>query len=153
MDPGAWRSACRELMETSLAAYLTTLDADGYPRTRAMLNLRHRAQYPRLVALYGGHEDDLLTYFTTNTSSLKVAQIKANPKAAAYYCDPPSFRGLMLGGDLEVIDDATLRHGIWTDGWERYYPGGPDDPDHTVLRLRPQFAEGWWRGERIAFRL
>ena len=153
MDPRELRIACRELMETSPAAYLTTIGRDGYPHTRAMLNLRNRAQYPRLVQLYAGHETDLLTYFTTNTPSLKVAQTAANPKAAVYYCDPATFRGVMLGGDLEVIDDSALRHAVWTEGWERYYPGGPDDPDHTVLRLRPRFAEGWWSGERIEFRL
>lgn len=153
MDPHALRIACRELMETSPAAYLTTIGGDGYPRTRAMLNLRNRAQYPHLVPLYAGHETDLLTYLSTNTPSLKVAQIRANPKAAVYYCDPATFRGLMLGGHLEVTDDAALRRALWTEGWERYYPGGPDDPDHTVLRLRPQFAEGWWSGERIEFRL
>ena len=25
-------------------------------------------------------------------------------------------------------DDSALRHAIWNEGWERYYPGGPDDP-------------------------
>lgn len=153
MDPREQRIACRELMETSRVAYQTTLGPDGYPRTRAMLNLRNRELYPRQVPLYAGHADDLLTYFTTSRASIKVAQIAANPRVGVYCCDPESYRGLMLGGDLEIVDDPTLRRAVWNEGWERYYPGGPDDADHAVLRLRPRFAEGWWSGERIQFRL
>jgi len=94
MDRHALRIACRELVETSPAAYLTTIGGDGYPRTRAMLNLRNRAQYPRRVRLYAGHEADLLVHFTTNTSSHKATQIAANPRAAVYHCDPAAFGAL-----------------------------------------------------------
>lgn len=140
-------------METSGAAYLTTLGPDGYPRTRAMLNLRTRRQYPHLHALFEQHRDDLLVYCSTNTSSAKLRQIRADPKASVYYCNPDRFEGVMVAGDLEIMDDSALRHALWTEGWERYYPGGPDDPDHTVLRLKPKFVEGWWSARRFAFGL
>ncbi|MBN1427582.1 MAG: pyridoxamine 5'-phosphate oxidase family protein [Anaerolineae bacterium] len=145
------KQICVALMEKSKAVYLTTLE-DGYPYTRAMLNLRNTKRYPDQVYLFAEHNNDLMIYFSTNTASGKVRQIKANPRVSAYYCDPSHFHGLMLGGDIEIVDSSELRHALWSKGWEMYYPGGPDDPDHTVLRLFPKIAMGWYRAARFEFK-
>jgi pyridoxamine 5'-phosphate oxidase len=151
MDENQARRYALELMAFSEAAYLATVDGDGRPHIRAMLNLRTRAQYPKLAALFSEHANDLLVYFTTNTSSPKVAQIRANPAVAAYYCEPAKFHGLMLAGDIEIVDDPRVREALWQDGWERFYPGGPNDPDHTVLELRPTVARGWHGEDKVEF--
>lgn len=151
MNVDELKTASVKLMETSQAVYLTTLGPGGYPYTRAMLNLRNREQYPRQAHLFAGHRDDLLVYFSTNTSSQKLGQIRADPRVSAYYCNPGQFHGLMLSGDIEVVEDSALRHALWNDGWERYYPGGPDDPDHTALLLRPRLAVGWYKARRFEF--
>jgi general stress protein 26 len=49
----------------------------------------------------------------------------------------------MLGGTLEIVADDAIKQAIWHDGWERYYPSGYDDPDHTVLRFHGRIARGW----------
>ena len=36
----------------------------------------------------------------------------------------------------EVLQDAESRQRLWRDGYERYYPGGVDDPDYTDLRFK-----------------
>jgi general stress protein 26 len=145
------KQASIELMATAQAVYLTTIGPGGYPYTRAMFNLRNREQFPGQVPLFAEHHADLLVYFTTNTSSYKLAQLKADPRVSVYFCNPPQFHGLMLSGDIEVVDDSALRHALWNEGWERYYPGGPDDPDHTVLRLRPKRVMGWYKASRFEF--
>ena len=145
------KRTCVTLMGKSAAVYLTTIE-DSYPYTRAMLNLRNIKRYPDQVQLFAEHSDDLMIYFTTNTSSGKVRQIKANPHVSVYYCDPSHFHGLMLGGDIEIVDSSELRHALWNEGWEMYYPGGPDDPDHTILRLVPKIAMGWHRATRFEFK-
>jgi general stress protein 26 len=142
-----------ELMESSDAVYLTTVDRDGFPQTRAMLNLRNRQQYPSLVELFAPHKDDLLVLFTTNTSSGKTQQIRANPAVSAYFCVPAKFHGLMLGGVAEIVNDSHLKAAIWQDGWECYYPKGADDPDNTVLRLMPSVAKGWHGEGPFEFKL
>ena len=147
------KQACVEVMETAPAAYLTTIGADGYPHTRAMFNLRNRRQYPNQAHLFVNHQRDLLVYFTTNTSSRKVREIQASPRVSVYYCDPKEVKGVMLGGDMEIVADLGIRHALWNEGWERYYPGGPDDPDYAVLRLVPKLAMGWYKGRRFEFRL
>jgi general stress protein 26 len=141
------------LMETAEAAYLTTVDEAGYPRTRAMLNLRNRRQWGALAPTFDGHREDFLVYFSTNTSSTKVRQIRANPHVSVYFCHPAQFHGLMLGGDIEIVTDPTLKHRLWQDGWEVYYPRGRDDPDYTILRLLPAFASGWTGEGPFAFEI
>lgn len=143
MDGQDLRQTCARLVETAWPAYLGTVDLRGRPRIRAVFNLRNRERFPKLVPLFEDHEEDMLLLFTTNTSSAKVAEARANPAVAVYFSDPGEGLGLMLGGDIEIVDDARLKRAIWHDGWERYYPGGYDDPDHTVLRLLPQEARGW----------
>ena len=49
----------------------------------------------------------------------------------------------MFGGNIEIIDDVTVKKELWQDGWERYYPKGYNDPDHTVLKIKPKMAKGW----------
>jgi pyridoxamine 5'-phosphate oxidase len=60
---------------------------------------------------------------------------------------------VMLAGDIEIVDDSEVRSALWNDGWERYYPQGPDDPDHTVLRLYPKLVQGWYQATRFEFTL
>ncbi|MCX5976419.1 MAG: pyridoxamine 5'-phosphate oxidase family protein [Coprothermobacterota bacterium] len=153
MEQLRWKQACLECIEAAEAAFLTTIGEDGFPRTRAMLNLRNGGQYPQQVSFFANHREDLLLYFSTNTSSLKLAQIRLNPRACAYYCLPALFQGVMLAGALDIVDDSALRHALWSEGWQRYYPQGPDDPDHSILRLRPSLVEGWIEGTRFTFRL
>ena len=137
------RQSVLELMETSEAAYLSTVDGDGCPHSRALLNLRNTRQYPSLIDLFAAHKADLLVYLTTNTSSTKIEHIRANPAVCVYYCNPAQFHGAMLGGAPEIVHDSQLKAAIWQEGWETSYPTGPNDPDHTVLRLAPKFAKGW----------
>ena len=131
------------LMGTAEATYLTTVGGKGYPETRAMLNLRNKKQWGTLAPVFDGHREDFLIYFSTNTSSSKVSQIRANPRVSVYFCHPRRFHGLMLGGDIEIVTDQALKRRLWQNGWEVYYPRGVDDPDYTILRLLPAFARGW----------
>lgn len=126
-----------DLLKIAEAAIVTTIDPGGFPQTRAMFNLRRKTQFPGLAGLFHDHRDDFLVYFTTNTSSSKIAHIKKNPKVSVYYCMPAEFRGLMLSGEMEIVTDRAEKERIWQKGWELYYPGGVHDPDHTVLRLLP----------------
>ena len=148
------RDACLGVIETSEAMYLTCIDGEGFPKTRAMLNLRNRDQYPDHTHLYTDHQDDFLVYVGTNTSSKKRAELAANPKVALYFCRPREFKGVLLCGEIEFVLDAETKKAVWVEGWERYYreTGGPDDPDYTLLRLFPSSVSGWYQGRKFEFR-
>jgi general stress protein 26 len=134
-----------QLMEVAEAAYLTTIDANGYPQTRAMFNLRNRDQFSYLWKLFHAHGEEFLVLFIANTSSAKIGQIRNNPAVSVYYCKPNEWRGLMLGGLIEVVTDPKLKETLWQDRWKLYYPKGVNDPDYTVLSLHPQKARYYHR--------
>lgn len=151
LDDNEIRKVSLELLESADGAYLTTIDQEGYPQTRCMFNLRNTTQFPKLVDTFKSHSDDFMILFTTNTSSTKVGHIKRNSAVCVYYCKPGVFHGLMLSGNIEIVDDPRVKEQLWHEGWERYYATGPNDPDHTVLKLLPDRAKGWYKGRTFAF--
>ena len=134
---------CRSLMTAMPACYLTTMDADGFPHTTAMLNLRCAKEFPSLVELHEDSEDPFLLYLSTSMQSGKMARMQTNPKVSAYFCDPDQIVGLMLGGEIEIITDQDLKNRVWQEGWTMYYPNGPEGPEYGVIRLVPKVAKGW----------
>lgn len=60
MEEKDLKQECLNLMETAEAVYLSTIDENGFPQTRSMLNLRNTEQFANLVKLYQGHKDDFL---------------------------------------------------------------------------------------------
>lgn len=130
-----------DLMAHAEAVCLTTLDQEGWPHTRAMLNLRNKEIYHDLIPVFSSHNRDLTLYFTTNTSSGKIIQITGNNRASAYFCIPSAWQGLMLGGEISIITDPVIKGKIWQNGWTMYYPGGPLDPDYAILRISPRIAK------------
>lgn len=110
------------LINKQSVAFISSVDQDGFPNTKAMLPPRKRIGIQTF-------------YFTTNTSSMRVAQYRENPKACIYFCDKRFFRGVMLVGSVEVLEDAQSKEMIWREGDTMYYPKGVTDPDYCVLKF------------------
>ncbi|MFX1377291.1 MAG: pyridoxamine 5'-phosphate oxidase family protein [Promethearchaeota archaeon] len=140
-----------ELMENSKAIYLTTIDSKGYPITRAMFNLRNKEQFPEFSEFFNNKDNKFEIYISTNTSSSKIDHIKKNPKISVYFCDPEDFKGVMFGGEAEIVDDMKIKQKIWLDWWTRYYPEGLKDPDYTLLRLVPKNVRFYYKLNQVQF--
>lgn len=110
------------LIDKQSVSFISSIDGQGFPNTKAMLPPRIR-------------EGIKTFYFTTNTSSMRVSQYQKNPKACIYFCDRRFFRGVMLTGTMEVLEDSASKELIWKDGDTMYYPKGVTDPDYCVLRF------------------
>ena len=102
--------------------YLTSIDSDGFPNTKAMLQPRKREGIREI-------------FFSTNTSSRKVKSFRGNSKSCVYFCDTRFFRGVMLKGTIEVLEDSQSKELIWQVGDLMYYSKGVTDPDYCVLRF------------------
>ena len=111
-----------QMADTLPIAFISSVDREGFPWTKAMLAPRKR-------------EGIKVFYFTTNTFSIRVAQYKDNPKASIYFCDAEGFKGMMLRGTMEVLTDAASKEMIWREGDTEYYPGGVTDPNYCVLKF------------------
>jgi len=129
------QAECLKVMERQSFVDLTTIDENGFPSTRAMLNLRNKQEYPHMSALYETAQNPLTVFLTTNTSSEKFTEISQNTKACLYYCEAAAFHGILLQGTVEIVTDNEIRKKAWQKGWEIYYPTG--DADYTLLRFVP----------------
>ena len=134
-----------ELIKNADSAYLTTIDSNGFPSTRAMLNLKNGKQFPKLVDFMAQFDEDLTLFFTTNTSSTKIKQIINNNKVSVYYCDSKSWHGFMCQGEIEIVTDKILKHAIWLNEWKMYYPDGKDSEDYAILKLKPNYVKSYFQ--------
>ena len=80
MEEKEIKQQCMELLKQTDALYLSTIDGDGFPQTRVMMNLKSPAQCPKQAEVLGELGDDFSAYMTTSTSSPKLEHIKRNPK-------------------------------------------------------------------------
>ena len=110
------------LIDRQGTAFIGSVSAEWFPNVKAMLAPRKRIGLKTM-------------YFTSNTSSMRAAQYRDDPKACVYFCDRRFFRGVMLTGTMEVLEDSESREMIWQEGDTMYYPLGVTDPDYCVLRF------------------
>ena len=140
------------IIEKSEAAYLATIDKEGRPEIRALLNLCNPKKYPKLAGKTLVADGETLTlYFTTNTSSKKVERIRNNHNAALYFCEPKQFCGICATGTIEEVTDQAFKEELWQTGWLMYYHKGKTDPDYTVLKFTSSKIEGWYDLNRHCF--
>jgi general stress protein 26 len=119
------RATIGNIIDKANNSIISSVDEQGFPNTKVMLAPRKR-------------EGIKYFFFTTNTSSMRVKQYRKNPKACIYFYDSRYFKGVMLKGEMEVLEDSASREMIWHAGDEMYYPKGVTDPDYSVLKFTAQ---------------
>jgi len=110
------------LIDKQSVGFISSVDEDGYPNTKAMLPPVKR-------------EGIKIFYWHTNSPSMRIKQYRNNPKACVYFCDKRFFRGVMLKGTMDVLDDEKIKKEIWKDEFETYYKGGADGGDFIILKF------------------
>lgn len=110
------------LIDKQKVSFITSISEEGFPHMKAMLAPRKREGIREF-------------WFSTNTSSMRVAQYRKNPNASIYFYDKRFFRGVMLIGTMEVLEDAASKEMIWQRGDTMYYSQGVTDPDYCVLKF------------------
>jgi len=126
-----------ELASRCTIAMLGTNGDDGYPQIKAMIKMEN--------------EGLRAVWFSTNTSSRRVAQLQKDSRASVYFVDFEIWMGLMLVGEVEILQDAASRQRLWRDGYEKYYPLGVNDPDYTVLRFTAKWGDLYHRLCKVTF--
>ena len=119
------KETMEKLIDRAGVSIISSIDEDGFPNAKAMLPPRKR-------------EGIKIFYFTTNTSSMRVKQYLKNCKACIYFFDKRYYRGVMLKGTMEILQDRKTKEMVWHDGDEMYYPKGVTDPDYCVLKFTAQ---------------
>ena len=110
------------LIEKQSVSFISSVDENGYPNTKAMLAPVKRNGIKTF-------------YWHTNSPSMRIKQFRENPKACVYFYDKRFFRGVMLKGTMEVLDDKEIKKKIWRDEFEMYYKGGMYGGDFIIIKF------------------
>lgn len=111
-----------KMIDRSNTSFISYIDDEGYPITKAMLKPRERNGIKEI-------------WFSTNTSSNKVKFYRNNNKASVYFMDKRFYRGVSLIGTVEVLETPEAKERIWEKGDTLYYKEGVTDPDYCVLKF------------------
>ncbi len=105
-------------------SFICSIDDEACPNVKAMLKPRKRIGLKEF-------------FFSTNTSSMRVGQYRANPHACIYFYRKGLIRytGVMLKGTMEVLTDQETKNMIWRRGDTLFYKKGVTDPDYCVLKF------------------
>ena len=126
------------MIDKQSVSIIGSVDDEGFPNVKTMGQPRKR-------------EGIKIIWYSTNTSSLRVAQYRKNPNACVYVYDKRFFRGAMLIGTMEVFEDKVSKEMLWLEGDERFYPLGVTDPDYCVLKFTATKGRYWGNGKSEDF--
>jgi len=112
----------RKLLKKNIA--FVGSESSGQPYIKAMLVSRRE----------GGN----VFYFDSNNGSVRAAQWKENPAACVYFYGRPIYRGVMLTGTMEIINDMKIKERHWKPSMKSIYKGGITDPDYCILKFTAQ---------------
>jgi general stress protein 26 len=117
-----------ELLDGIEVAMLTTRAADGSLVSRPLQTL----------AFAGGE----LVFFTAADSG-KLAELEADPDVNLAYADPARHRYVSVRGRARATRDRATIDALWSVAQRVFFPGGKDDPNLVVLRVRVRDAAYW----------
>jgi general stress protein 26 len=115
-----------EVIRACETAFLSTINLDNFPETRALDNVLNKEV-----------DDRLEIYFTGAPDSPKVRQFKKNSNASLYYYATGSWKNMTLFGKLELVTDKPLKDKLWVNDFRQYYENGKDDEGYGVFRFIP----------------
>ena len=115
------------IMQDTDIAILTHVDAAG-----------------RLVSMPMGTQDfvdPVMVHFLTEADSEKMAAITENPQVNVAYASDAGW--VSLSGIARHNEDRSLLKDLWDAKASTFVPGGPDDPNSTVLTVVADTARYW----------
>lgn len=118
-----------ELIHGIKFAMLTTTARDGTLHSRPMATQDQR---------FAGE-----LWFFTGRASHKVEDIRERPEVNVAYADPDRQRYVSVVGHADLVDDPARVRELWSPALTAWFPGGVDDPDLGLLRVRPTQADLW----------
>jgi general stress protein 26 len=119
----------RETVENVTYCFAITLAGNGEANARII--------QPRRL------QEDWTADFTTSRRCRKFREIEQTRKVTLAYQHDPEKAYVCLSGPVSIIDDVELKRSRWSAEADRWYPGGPDDPNVVIIRLTTSRIELW----------
>ena len=88
-------------------------------------------------------EDDGDLWFFTKKDSRKVREIGADPQVLVSFADSKRQSFVSITGRSEVVADRARVRALWSEIYRTWFPGGPEDDNVVLIRVRAEHAEYW----------
>lgn len=89
-----------------------------------------------------GVDDDGTLWFFSDKTSLKNAEIEADPIIRLYYSKPSDSSFMVLNGQAEILFDREKIEELWSVHVEAWFDG-KDDPNISLIKVTPTSAYYW----------
>jgi general stress protein 26 len=129
MDTDELLLIARETIDKVTYCFAATSSEDGEVHARIV--------QPRKL------QDDWTVDFTTSRRCRKVEEIQSTGKLTLAYQHDAERGYVCLVGHATIIHDIELKRSRWSADADRWYPGGPDDPNVVIVRLATYRIELW----------
>ena len=99
---------------------------------------------PRVRMVHPTWEGETL-WFATGTNSPKVRHLEADPRIdLQFQVAPPDFVHVLVRGNATIVTDPSEKKRVWDVidyDLGQFWPGGPEDPEYTLVRVEPERVE------------
>ncbi|MEI6948723.1 pyridoxamine 5'-phosphate oxidase family protein [Paraflavisolibacter sp. H34] len=98
-------------------------------------------------------EDDGTLWFFSDIRSIKIEEVSVEHKVHLTYAHPGKESYMDVRGTADVITDRAQIKSKWKPMVKAWFPGGSDDPNLALLRVRPSDCYYWdaETGKMVAF--
>ena len=88
-------------------------------------------------------DDDGTLWFFSSRSSNKNHEIDTDQRVQLFYANKSNAEYLSVYGTARVMKDDALAKELWSPLVKTWFPEGPEDPELTILRVKPEDAYYW----------
>lgn len=120
-----------ELIRSIRVAMLTTLEPDGWLRSRPM------------ATQFAPMDKDGALYFFTRIESPKVDEVQKHRQVNLSYSAPDSSRYVSVSGRAYLVHDRERMKALWNPAYRAWFPQGLRDPELALLKVEVEHAEYW----------
>lgn len=82
-------------------------------------------------------------WFFSGADSIHNLQLALDPRAQLSFCNPTKIEFLTLLGETTIVRDPVKTEELWNPLVRAWFPEGQQDPNLTLLRVRPITAHYW----------
>ena len=130
-DPTEARTKLWDLVKDIRFAMFTTRHANGHLHSRPMTTQNSNLD-----------EDQNLWFFMSRKGE-PVADLIADPTVNVAYADTGDDSYVSVSGTASVVEDLAKKQQLWSKMAEAWFPGGVDDPDLALVRVKIAHANFW----------
>ena len=130
-DPTEARTKLWDLIKDIRFAMFTTRHANGHLHSRPMTTQNSSLD-----------EDSQLWFFMSRKGDA-VLDLLAEPTVNVAYADTGDDSYVSVSGTAAVVEDTAKKQQLWSKMAEAWFPGGVDDPDLALVRVKISHANYW----------